>query len=409
MLTRQGWILAAGAVALFGAGRLFGIFELHLLAAAAAVLVVGAVAVVRLTTLRLDVSRDLHPPRVHAGSPSQVQVRVTNRGRRTTPLLTLRDQVGEGRSARVLLTPLEGGQAVRAAYHLPTDHRGAVIVGPLEVEVGDPFGLATLATRAAPVIELTVWPAVDDVTPLPHTQGAEPHGGVDRPNSPRASGQDFYALRPYVLGDDLRRVHWRSTAKRDELMVRQDETPWQGRATVLLDARRGAYGGAAFERAVAAAASIVVAANRQRSLVRLVTSAGLDSGFGAGGSHVESILEHLSLVQPGAGGTLAGVLGTVRRAGNGGAIAALVGGRAPGDVAAAGRLRTTYGHCTVVAFAAGRDDRGAFGPGVAVVDDTHPFAPAWELAMGTGQVSRPEGATSKPAAASPGAGVGAAR
>jgi len=45
-------------------------------------------------------------------------------------------------------------------------------------------------------------------------------------------GDDFYALRPYVVGDDMRKVHWPSTARRDELMVRQDELPWQGRVTI---------------------------------------------------------------------------------------------------------------------------------------------------------------------------------
>ena len=55
------------------------------------------------------------------------------------------------------------------------------------------------------------------------------------------SGDEFYSLRPYVVGDDLRRVHWPSTARRDELIVRQDERHWQGRTTVLLDVRRAVH------------------------------------------------------------------------------------------------------------------------------------------------------------------------
>lgn len=382
MLTRQGWIVTGAAVVIVAAGRLFGIFELYLLAAAGVALVVSSVLHVRFATLRLDVDRVLHPPRLHAGAPSRVELRVTNRSTRRTPLLTLRDPVGEGRSARVLLAPLGSGQTVRAAYQLPTDRRGVLPIGPLDVEVGDPFGMATLATRAAGATELTVWPAVDEITPLPHTQGDEPHGGVDHPNALRASGQDFYALRPYTVGDDLRRVHWASTARRDELMVRQDEMPWQGRATILLDTRRGAYGGPAFERAVSAAASIVVAANRRRFLIRLVTAGGLDTGFGAGAAHVEAAMEHLAVVRTGDGGDLGGTLDALRRAGNGGAIAALIGGRAPSDVAVAGRLRTAYGHATVVVFGTGRLDRSNLGPAVVVVDDANPFAPAWDAALG---------------------------
>ena len=381
MPTRHGWLVAIGSFGLIAFGRLFGIFELHLVAAAGFALVIGSVLNVHRAKLRLEVSRSLHPPRLHAGSPSRVELRVTNKGARRTPLLTLRDPVGEGRTARVLLAPLRSSQTVRAAYNLPTERRGIVTIGPLDVEVSDPFGIATLSTPAAGTAELTVWPAVDEITPLPHTQGDEPHGGVDHPNALRPTGEDFYALRPYVEGDDLRRVHWASTARRDELMVRQDEMPWQGRATILLDTRRVAYGGRSFERAVSAAASLIVAANRRQFLIRLVTAAGLDTGFGAGGGHVEAAMEHLAVVRATDHGNLAGTLVALRRAGNGGAVAALLGARAPADVAAASRLRTAYGHTTVVVFGAGRLDRATFGANVVLVDDANPFAPAWDAAL----------------------------
>jgi uncharacterized protein (DUF58 family) len=116
--------VGVGAVLLLVAGRLFGVFELSLLAAAAFALLVAGVVHVRLTRLRIDVTRELHPPRVHAGAPSRVELRVTNRAAGGTPLLTMRDPVGQGRSARVLLAPMRSGQTVRAAYQLPTE-RGA--------------------------------------------------------------------------------------------------------------------------------------------------------------------------------------------------------------------------------------------------------------------------------------------
>jgi uncharacterized protein (DUF58 family) len=178
-------------------------------------------------------------------------------------------------------------------------------------------------------------------------------------------------------------------------MVRQDEMPWQGRATVLLDTRRGAYGGQAFEQAVSAAASILVAASGRRFLVRLVTASGLDTGFGAGGAHVEAALEHLAVVRTVGTGDLAGALASLRRAGNGGAVAALLGARAVGDVGAAARLRTAYGHTTVVVFGTGRVDRAAFGPAVVVADDAQPFATAWDAALARpGRRRRPAASTS---------------
>src|SRR5438046_425881 len=79
--------------------------------------------------------------------------------------------------------------------------------------------------------------------PLPQTQGPDPLAGAEHPPALGVAGEDFYALRAYEMGDDLRRVHWPSTARVDELMIRQNEMPWQGRATVLLDTRAQAHEG----------------------------------------------------------------------------------------------------------------------------------------------------------------------
>lgn len=380
MLTQHGWTVAIGSMVLVAAGRLFGIFELYVLAAAAAgLVVVGATSVAR-TRLRLDVARELHPPRVHAGTASRVELRVRNRGNRTSPLLTLRDPVGRGRTAQVILAPLGKGESVRAAYRLPTERRGILRVGPLSIEVADAFGLASVTAPGAPVAELTVWPAVDEIPPLPHTAADDPLGGADHPHTLSGGGDDFYALRPYVLGDDLRRVDWKSTARRDHLMVRQDEMPWQGRATVVLDTRRVAHNDVSFERAVSAAASIVLACARRRFLLRLVTTAGDDSGFGAGHSHVEQIMESLATVQLVEAGRFTSVLTSLRRGPGAGAVAVLLGGGAqPGDLDAVARLRRNAGHLTVVTFAT--TPTGADAPGTLVVDDVTDFASAWKLAV----------------------------
>ena len=381
MLSRSGVAVALGSLAAVVAGRVFGIYELFLVGAAGATLVVGALVLVARARLDLDISRDLQPPRVHAGSPARVDLRVDNRGPRRTPLLTLRDPVGTRGNARVILAPLGPEEQVRAAYGLPTERRGILAVGPLSVEVSDPFGLASVSTAAAPMVELTVWPAIEEVVPIPHTQGDDPHGGADHPNALATGGDDFYALRPYVAGDDLRRVHWRSTARRDQLMVRQDELPWQGRATVLLDTRRASHHHGTFERAVSACASVVVASSRRRFLLRLVTTTGLDTGFAAGTSHVEAILEHLATVGLVDGNQLAAVLGTLRRGGSAGAFAAFLGGRAKADFEAVAGLSPAYGRVVTVAFASGRDRRPSPSGDLVLVDDTVAFGPAWDAAV----------------------------
>ena len=87
-------------------------------------------------------------------------------------------------------------------------------------------------------------------------------------------------MREYRRGDDLRRVHWRSSARVGELMVRREEQPWQSRATVFLDNRAGAHRGqgiaSSLEAAVSAAASIAVHLSQRGFTVRLVTATGED-------------------------------------------------------------------------------------------------------------------------------------
>ena len=83
-------------------------------------------------------------------------------------------------------------------------------------------------------------------------------------------GLDFFGLREYEVGDDLRRVHWRSTARTGELMLRQDEMPWEARSTILLDTRPSTHHGESFERAVEIAASLATAMCRGRRQVRFV-------------------------------------------------------------------------------------------------------------------------------------------
>ena len=387
MLTRQGAIATVVSVALVVLGRLFAIFELFLVGAGGAALVIGAVVSTSLTRLRLDVSRDLRPPRIHAGEATTVTLVVANGGRRRTPVLQLRDAVGPGRTASVVLSPLSPAERITAAYTMPGEHRGVVGIGPLEVRVSDPFGLAALSVPAAPVVELRVWPLVERVMAPALTQGRDHDIGTRRDLSP--SGDEFFALRPYADGDDLRRIHWRASAKRDDLVVRQDERPGQGRVAIVLDTRPGSYTDDTFERAVSAAASIAVAAARQGHILRLVTTAGHDSGSSTsrpGKEHVEAMLDQLAVVQTREVGHLATVVSTMERTAHqtGGGVVVVTGEEDPGP---GERMRTpgTGLDTTVVVFTS-RDSsaRLPLGNGsVIVVERSTSFATAWNQAAAT--------------------------
>lgn len=388
MLTRRGWLTGAGAAALLVAGRVLGFVEGYVGGAVlAALLVVSALWLV-VTRLSVEVSRELHPPKVHAGSDSRIDLVVTNRGRRRSPLLTLRDRVSGTRGALLVVNPLAPGGSARAAYRFPTERRGVVTIGPLEVEVADPLGLVRLVLPASGVSELIVYPRFERVAPVPLTSGDDPLAGAEHPNALGRAGEDFYALRAYVVGDDLRRVHWPSTARHDELMVRQDELPWQGRATLVLDTRASRHDDETLERAVSAVASIVTAAARRQDLVRLVGSDGVDSGFAAGHGHTEAILEHLACAEPTPDGGLGRAVDGLAGGSTGGALVVVGGAFTVEDLDRLGRLGRRYGSALVVSFdprprhlagpAAGTAGRGPGAPALVSVAADEPFAPAWD-------------------------------
>jgi uncharacterized protein (DUF58 family) len=352
-------MIAIGSIVLSGVGRVLGLDELFGLAAAALVLAVGAVLYVRLTRFQLEATRELRPPRVHAGTASRVELSVRNMAFRRSPVLTARDPFDGGRRwARLLLAPLAPGETARAAYRLPTERRGVFDLGPLDLQLNDPFGLAQTSIQAAPATKLTVYPHADDIEPLPLSRGNDPHAGADHATALSQSGEDFYALRDYQEGDDLRRVHWGATAKLDELMIRQEEMPWQGRATVLLDLREGVHTPESLEIAVSAGASIVRSCWKRRSLVRLLTTGGFDSGFSAGHAHREAVMEHLAGVGTERSTHLGPILQKLRRDGNGGALAVVTTAAAStADLEGMARLRGRFGFVTLVLV-----ERSAYDP-----------------------------------------------
>ena len=396
MLTRRGWGTMVVGVAFLVAGRLLGALEFYVIGATAFVLLAGTLAWLQITRLDLDVARELHPPQVHAGSPSRVDLKVHNRGRRRTPVLNLRDAVAGTRGASLLVAPLPPDGIDRAAYRLPTERRGIVTIGPLEVVLNDPFALTRVTMQATGVSELTVYPHVDDIDPVPQTSGNDPLAGAEHPNALGRGGEDFYALRQYVVGDDLRRVHWASTARHDELMVRQDEVPWQGRTTVLADVRASTNTEASLELVISAAASTVTAGSRRQDLVRLVATDGTDSGFAAGHAHIEAILERLASVEATNDSALRRVVDRLARSTSGGALVVVAASIDPVDLDRLLRLRHRFGSVTLVQFepsswgdtdipadpAAPARPSGASDPRavVRVTADT-PFPVAWRQAI----------------------------
>lgn len=379
MLTRRGWALTVGALALAVTGRILGVLELYVLAAGAWALAGSALAFAALRPGRMQARRALVPARVQRGEEARVELSVTNTGRWSSGVVELRDPVDGGpRRARLLLPPLAPGAAERASYRIPTEHRGVLRVGPLEARRSDPLGLAATSRVAAGETELLVLPTVEKILPLAHAPGGDRRDEPRRATATGQAGEDFYALRPWVVGEDLRRVHWPSTARRDELMVRQHDVDRQGRGTVVLDVRAAYHDEGSLEQAVSAAASIVAAWAREGTFIRLMTTDGGDSGFGAGPAHFDALLDRLARIE-----TFPGRMPDLPE--TSGVTALVVTAAVPtAEMALLARLGGGPGALTVVVVAhregrspgAGRGRTVLLGPG-------QPLAPAWNRAVGT--------------------------
>ncbi|HEY4409345.1 MAG TPA: DUF58 domain-containing protein [Acidimicrobiia bacterium] len=389
-LTNRGWSLCGAAAALLVGARVLGVEELAMLAAAAFLVVVVAFVRARSHRLRISAERVLRPARAEAGETARADLTVMNLGTKTSPVLAATDAFDGGRRvARFLVPPLTPGETADAAYRLPTTRRGIYTIGPLTLSVHDAFGVVQTSLTLAGEDRFVVYPRVEEVLPLPGAASREARMG-----SMQASrvpvGLDFFGLREYEVGDDLRRVHWRSTARTGELMLRQDEMPWESRSTILLDTRPSTHHGESFERAVEIAASLATAMCRGRRQVRFITTGGVDIRS-SGTDRYPQIMEYLAGASVETYVRWDQVMERLRRAGDG-PLAAVVANAERSDLAALGALRPRLGLVLLVAIrpsAYGGVDLGGApaAPGAVVVPVSadSPFRPAWNQAVVTCQ------------------------
>jgi uncharacterized protein (DUF58 family) len=292
------------------------------------------------TRYRLACSRRLEPGRIPVGHEARVDLRLDNVSRLPTGLLLVEDRVPYtlGGRTRFVLDRIEPRGTRELAYRVSSDVRGKYRLGPLSVRVADPFGLVELARSFTAADTLVVTPAI---VPLPASRltGAWLGGGDSRARTVATAGEGDVAPREYRHGDDLRRVHWKSTARHGELMVRREEQQLQSRGALFLDCRRRAHhgegAGSSFEQAVSAAASIGVHLNRLGFAMRLVTDRGETPP--AGGSFENTLLDTLAAVRLSSGRSLqtglTALRGTMAGAGEGDGLVVAVFGRLTADEA----------------------------------------------------------------------------
>lgn len=332
LTTRGRSFLAAGIAAAVCAYAL-GQGDLLRVGLLLAVLPLVCATVLYRTRYRVAGTRRLSPSRVPAGSEARVHLRMDNVSRLPTGLLMLQDRVPYvlGPRPRFVLDRVEAGGRREVSYRVRSDLRGRYPLGPLQLRLSDPFGMCELTRAFSAYDTLVVVPTTEPLPPVRLAGEASGHG-EGRQRSQALAGEDDVIPRGYRYGDDLRRVHWRSTARYGELMVRREEQPQRARCTVLLDTRRVAYRGtgpdSAFEWAVSGAASALVHMLERGFAVQLLTDQGSAAPGEAGATHdsAESaglMMDTLAVVEHSDGGGLSRAYDGLRGGGEGLLIAFL--------------------------------------------------------------------------------------
>lgn len=290
MPTKAGVAVAVGAILLLVLGWLADYPEFVALAIAGlAALVIAALWML----LRPDLTavREILPDRVTAGERAIGTITLTNEARRRSPPIMATEAVS-GRELQVPVPSLAPGEQHRATFQLPTQRRGIYQIGPLTIGHTDPLRLMRVGRAYTTYSTLYVHPELLTVLPVPTGQTRD----MDGPTSAfsQQGGVAFHSLREYVPGDDWRLIHWKSTARSGQLMVKHNVVPNEPRLMLVLDTSVQPYTPESFEDAVSAAASLSMAAIRGGFPLELRTTGGEAVATERGGEGVLAALDLLA-------------------------------------------------------------------------------------------------------------------
>jgi uncharacterized protein (DUF58 family) len=269
--------------------------------------------------------RTVSPTRISVGGQTLVELELGNQGplERRLPgwLITVRrggrwligrwlssgrlaltdaapDALGESTRLTATLSRGTSVSLTRLSYPITPAVRGRHHIGPLTARFSDPLGMAEYERDLAGRSPLLVLPRVTPLRGLPAGLGRG-EGESGSTGLRRGPGERDALVREYQPGDPLRTVHWRSTARRDELMVRLEERPWHGGVTVMIDRRSQAHQGigrhSSLEWAIEVVASVCI---HLIARGRKVTLIGEDGVVLATGRDPDALLDSLALLRP---------------------------------------------------------------------------------------------------------------
>lgn len=365
LLAIGGWLGHWGGIAVLGTGL---------------VVVTLAALAHSLRRPQLSIQRQVEPPRVEKGSPAIAVVHATNRSRRSLPGITVEQRLGD-EPVRLVLPRLRRGESGLRTYRLPTSRRGVFEIGPIEVVRADPFGLCRNVQRLGHSQRIAVHPRLLPLALLPSGTSRNLEG-PSSDTSPQGS-IGFHTLRDYVVGDDLRTIHWASTARTGKLVVRHNVDTAQPYTVVLADLRPEVYSQETFETAIDVTASLVSSMSAGKAPVQLRATNGQRLG-GPAQRDPRPIVDHLTEVVPDPAGSLTAELLLLRRDRGGSALVVVTGRLDPESLPTIAALRRRFDRLIVASIVTGGSATVPVFPGVAVltVRSAEEFALAWNRGSG---------------------------
>lgn len=289
-LTLRGTGAVALAVTAFVLAHEFNVTELLYVAVLLLAVTAASVATLYLIRRTEKITRAFHPDVATTGEDVDVRARVEIRSALPMTQGLWEDRIDAGLSgdATGVLPAIGSGmgsdRVVELRYRMRAVRRGVRMVGPLSVSATDPFGFARRRHTIGEPTPLTVAPAIVDLGPLTELPG-EAGGSLHSETNELGQGSDNLIPRAYMSGDSMRRIHWRASAHRDELMVRQEEQESTPEAIVVFDRSRRRFAPVAaqtpgedpaFETAVSAFVSAVSRLVHEGYLVTVIDADGTE-------------------------------------------------------------------------------------------------------------------------------------
>lgn len=254
IVLQRAWLLASAGISIILVGRLFGLIELFVLGTCLVVLVILAVLTVVMARARIEIQRTFDPARPSVGETLDVEVILSaSVGMASCQVV----ETVDGR-AYLSLTPAKSwrDERSRTSYRLPLTHRGVVSLGPASIQIFDPFGIARIHRVLGTDQEVLVIPqsvAID--LPQPGLCRGNLIDQMQRELRNRSSNSEFHSIRDYQVGDDVRRVNWKASAKREDLVVNQYQSLSPIDLHLVIDNQTSRYRTEGFEVAISIATS----------------------------------------------------------------------------------------------------------------------------------------------------------